>query len=184
MRQQAAVLWWLAYQHRHSYWVKSNLGFSNPSLSQRTSQQTRGLMSSAQKLKTETPRMTWSSLSQGRGLYVWTFFLSFLFFFFQILPRSTNTNANPFFPSYSIKWSSFLQLWLYRSSVSFQLVFRENCPTFWCLLGKQSYMSTYSNILIRPSFSFLVFHSTVKVLPKPGWDFKQYFEKPEGGTNF
>ena len=120
----------------------------------------------------------------GQGFVCVDFLSFFPFFFFQILPRSTNTNANPFFPSYSIKWSSFLQLWLYRSSVSFQLVFRENCPTFWCLLGKQSYMSTYSNILIRPSFSFLVFHSTVKVLPKPGWDFKQYFEKPEGGTNF
>ena len=123
----------------------------------------------------------------GQG-FVCVDFLSFFPFFFFFFSRSFPGAQIPtqilFFPSYSIKWSSFLQLWLYRSSVSFQLVFCENCPTFWCLLGKQSYMSTYSNILIRPSFSFLVFHSTVKVPAKPGWDFKQYFEKPEGGTNF
>lgn len=32
--------------------------------------------------------------------------------------------------------------------------------------------------------SFIFFDITVKILPKPGWDLKQYFEKPEGDTNF
>ena len=156
--------------------VKSRL-FQPFSLSQRTSQQTQGLMSSAQKLKTETPRMTWPSHSQGRGLHVRAFF----FFFPRSFPGAQIPTQILFFHPTQLNGAL---SWLYRSSVSFQSAFCENCPTFWCLLGKLSYMSTYSNILIPPSFSFLIFHSIVKVLPKPGWDFKQYFEKPEGGTNF
>lgn len=31
---------------------------------------------------------------------------------------------------------------------------------------------------------FLTFHTTVKTLPASGLDKKQYFEKPEDGTNF
>lgn len=33
-------------------------------------------------------------------------------------------------------------------------------------------------------FSLLTFHGTIKILAGSGLDLKQYFEKPEDGTNF
>ena len=171
------MLWWLAYQRRHSYWVKSNLGFSNPSLFLK-GLPNRHRVSCPLHRNSRLRHPEWLDLLTPRAEVC---MCGLFFFFFRSFPGAQIPTQILFF--HPTQLSGALSL-LYRSSVSFQLAFCENCPTFWCLLGKLSYMSAYSNILIPSSFSFLIFHSIVKVLPKPGWDFEQYLEKPEGGTNF
>ena len=51
----------------------------------------------------------------------------------SFLPGAQVPTQSLFFPSYPIVCVSFLQPWLYRSPVSFQLVFSENCSTCRCI---------------------------------------------------
>lgn len=45
----------------------------------------------------------------------------------------TDPDPIPLSPSYLATWRSFLKLWLHRNSVSFQLVFQENCSIQRCI---------------------------------------------------
>ena len=47
--------------------------------------------------------------------------------------QGTSPVPMPFSPDYPVMWRSVLQLWSYRSSASFQLVFCEQCSTWRCI---------------------------------------------------
>lgn len=90
--------------HRRSSQVES--GLLQPLCPSLSSQQTRGL-------PRVCPAWTFSPL--------------------QIPPTEASPVLIPFFPSYLVMQRLFLQLWLYRSSASFQLIFCEKRSMWKCI---------------------------------------------------